>query len=365
MRYHRSMFENSQRTYSGVTKLGKSVIVNRLRLGNEFVGYRFDIVSGKTKVVSFDVADDMYKTLLFMIKEQPQKGTIIDGQLHGDVFTAGDETNVVEVDSIEKAKEVIYKYGVNDDVSSSNDAQVVSFVHNWNYTSQDFQSLVLRGRVINGCKKFKNIPEAVVAEGYLSKAMVGVNACLRYEDGAEVVNAIDGSPVMGISCTIVFCTVFEYLKFIYNMAHLTGRNSIFLSIAAVRRDREGKPLSTTNVARSFQCDSLNSFIQDVLKACGASDCNMWRDGNEFVSVTYCNDGLGNLFNAYKDIYRYRFVIPYPVGYKCKEIKKKCENGYYISYLHDGCTPSNYYKGFELLKPYSPAVPKSSDGINSD
>lgn len=108
----------AQRKGNGKNK-NKRVVSNQLRLGDEIVGYRVDIFFCGTRVISFDFAKDLYWTFTFLIRNIigvfPFSGTVIDGQLHDGVFTAGDETNVIEVDSVEKVKEIIYKYYVNVD----------------------------------------------------------------------------------------------------------------------------------------------------------------------------------------------------------------------------------------------------------
>ena len=91
--------------------MSRIVVANKLNLGKETIGYRFDIMEGLNRLVSFDIAEDYAKYFLKMVgKERIRKGLVIQGKVQNNMFITGNEENVIEVTNGTQAKELLDKY---------------------------------------------------------------------------------------------------------------------------------------------------------------------------------------------------------------------------------------------------------------
>jgi len=98
--------------------MGRRIVVNKLSLDGNLVGYRFDILEGSNKVVSLDINKNAAKAFLSLVdSSQIIKGYNIKGRIEGSLFVTNDESNVVEVTNKNQAIEVLnkYYYNVHDD----------------------------------------------------------------------------------------------------------------------------------------------------------------------------------------------------------------------------------------------------------
>lgn len=91
--------------------MGKYVVVNKLCLGKETVGYRIDILEGSSKVKSIDINEKNAKTFLKMVgKDKIKKGVVIQGKLVNDRFITDSSDNILEVKSFDQAKSILDEY---------------------------------------------------------------------------------------------------------------------------------------------------------------------------------------------------------------------------------------------------------------
>lgn len=86
----------------------EKVVINRLNLYNETVGYRFQI-SDNDKIVAFDVDTDLAQEVVKLVgKGYIVKGNTLYGSIVNDIFITDDETGVIEVNGLQSIKNILY-----------------------------------------------------------------------------------------------------------------------------------------------------------------------------------------------------------------------------------------------------------------
>ena len=101
--------------------MGNHIVVDKLILGNETIGYRFNIMNNGDLVVALDIKKKNANLFLNILnRDDVVKGKIIRGELVDGVFITKDRSEVksIEVLSIESALEYLSKYYQSDDSES-------------------------------------------------------------------------------------------------------------------------------------------------------------------------------------------------------------------------------------------------------
>ncbi|MGV3076467.1 hypothetical protein ACEE21_15420 [Clostridium baratii] len=221
--------------------MGKIVVVNKLNLGRETLGYRFDIKDGSDKLISFDIAEENAKNFLKMVgKEKIKRGSVIQGRLSNGLFITDAGDNILEVKNGTQAREIINKYILATDKEVDNVLNEVGKPEN--YTVKGNIQILDSGRFeFSDCVEIREEYDKMVKSGKGLTINLSIN---------EVQDAESGE----FKFSVYVSNVVDLFKYIYNLAKLGGRKSISY------RGYIGNNKGVLNLDIG---NSLNEFIKKV------------------------------------------------------------------------------------------------------
>lgn len=310
----------------------KDLVLNRLRLGKKYVGYRLDVFDGTRRVASFDVSDENVKSFLRMFhNDNIKKGVVIDGSVSNGVFSTPNEEMVFEVAGKDVAESLIRQYyfgsrGILPDVFEITETQGEIDDREHAKFLKEIESVEPSIADI-GDFDYKNYGEIPYVYEAFSNAIVGTKVQVHvsvYEDG-----------VLNFSC--IFVDLTDILRFVYNLWTYLGKTSVTFSAMFGLADEEKLISKVDGVTVSFgSCQ--NDFISSVLSILKVPSNVMitsdkyyvyWGDSEVFVK------GFEISSDDEVKYFRGEHNCSYPTYY----------NGKYGDVLNEGSGMNYEYDGF--------------------
>ena len=251
--------------------MAKSVVVNKLNLGKDTVGYRVDIVDMyRTKIVSVDISENRIKPFLKMVGSvKVSKGVIIPGKLVNGLFVTGNDDNIVEVRPKAQADEILNKYFFN------SDEEVKNILDGIDCTEEELIRKNITGHVDTLVGTSFGVYRKVQNDyNTMMKALKGFKYNLYVEENQD-----RNSGDLQISADLA--TRNEALKVYYNFEKAMGRDKI--KVQLYTEDSSYVPLSF-NLNEPFE-----KFASTINKRIGSTDIELVGDyTNCYVSSNGCH-----------------------------------------------------------------------------
>ncbi len=255
----------------------KEIVVNRLRLGKQYVGYRIDVVSEGQRVLSFDVADDLVKQFLELFhSDNIKKGVVIDGKVSNGFFVTSNEQCVHEVTSLEVGRYLLNRFyffdmPISDDVLGATETSEEAAIREKEEYQRYLDTLITGYRPNLKEEMYSDEGDIKHVYGYLEKAAEGVVCDIQYD-----VQPDKWSGRVYLRCH--FVDFREMLKFAYNLLGLLNRKTCSAYLEVEYLEEAGKPSKVLKNSRIPRRGSQSQFVSSILKS-------LDLDGSKRISVT--------------------------------------------------------------------------------
>ena len=247
--------------------MAKSVVVNKLNLGKETLGYRFDILENYEKLISLDVSKEYVNYMLKIIgKDNIKKGVIIQGNIVNGLFITSNEEKVVEVTNKKQAESILEKYFY------SSDKEINEVLDGVNSTKEGLMESKITGH-IDTLENTQFAKFKVIKDDY--------NTVLKCAKGFKCnINVFEDQDDYGGSLRIPvsFSNPIDALKYSYKLDKALGLKESRINLAKVK---EGSGYTDFMFPLS---EPVEKFIDAVKNAIGSLDDLEGNLSNRYVST---------------------------------------------------------------------------------
>ena len=233
------------------------VLVDRLKLGNLYVGYRVNLVTAKGDPLAFDMEDSLLKPFLRLLcTNNVKKGCVISGKEVDGRFVTDNEKNVYEVETISMGAELLDRYYFGN-IESIDDILITeqeSDEENDNQAKENEAAEESRNG-LDGLTN-ANFGDVPVAYEFINKAADGVACTIQCIEHP-------GAVISHIVIQCMFDDFREYLSFTYNLMSLLNRK-LWTPVFTVKDPFTFQTVSEI-CGRVMIPKSKNEFIADIIK----------------------------------------------------------------------------------------------------
>jgi len=256
--------------------MDKQVVINKLCLEKELVGYRFDIIEDYKKLVSLDVDKKYVNYMIKAIgKNNIKKGVIIEGFIENNLFVTSNEENVVEVTNKNQAESILEKYFF------MSDSDVNNILNGVNKTEEERVKSLIKGHVdtlekteFGYCKPIQSDYNIIV------NALKGINNNLHVN---EYQDKSSGELVIDVNVL----TRKESLKVFYGLGNSKKLGKVTLDVSSGDRTYEKVEVDFNDSVEKF-LGILENHITDTI-------FEVVYD-REIITRCYCDDEGYNVFH---------------------------------------------------------------------
>lgn len=233
--------------------MSNCIVVNKLNLEKETVGYRIDILdSSSKKIVSVDITEDKVKSFLKMIgSAKINKGVIIPGKIVNGLFITGNDDNIIEVKTKAQANEILNKYFFN------SDDKVEGVLNSINSTESEVIKNRIRGdRDTLGKTEYGECRPIQSDYNNIVKALKGINNNLHvneYQDKSSGELVID----------VDVLTRKESLKIFHSLGKAKNLGKVILDVSSGDRKYVKVQVDFNDSFKNFS-DALEAYITDTI-----------------------------------------------------------------------------------------------------
>lgn len=284
-----------------------SVIVNRLRLNQLYVGYRVQATGNSGGVVYFDVPNEVLTAFLKLFGDVSfEKGVIIDGKEVNGMFVTANETNVYEVETVSSGKELLDKYYF---CIESVSPELIDPVSEELDRLASVESAVQGRRVILSDLQYGDFGDIPVVYNVLNKAAEGLKCDILAFPHQD---AYEGN--MKFQCSFIYFD--DFLSFLHNMLVSLNRKVITIS-AGAKSYVDGRELPVLKRVKVSSNCSLTQFVTSILDKMGLGGLKNIKVMDYQV---YWNDGVTD-FDFDDNLYIACYYVKYP-GYSQDSVNPK-------------------------------------------
>lgn len=302
------------------------VIVNRLRLNGEYVGYRIEATSCSGKTIFFDVSEELFRSFIKLFHtNHVYKGKVVNGREQNGVFVSDNETGVYEVTSWKQGQSLLNRHYF--EFTENGWEPAALWDESQYYGKSTYLHSFTNGRVSDVSKcKYGNFGYVPQVYRLLVNSLNDTNCNLLYH--------IEQSEYEGkLVFDVVFSEFLNGLYFVHNLLKQLGRDTWTPNMEIYYDEWDGA--SGVKAYRFATGDYAIRFSEILLSMLGinygeALECNEFSvygsDGMAEIGIWGKQDEDG----LHGELHRFSYEVPIP-GYKEVRVNQK-DPKFYVEWV---------------------------------